>query len=143
MKQKARHILTASVLCTVLFAIQPVWAQESHGNTSKVMVMHHMHMLINHTITMAAEGDNMVMIGTMGMGGDIDQDSIRHGRAMIAEAKQMIDKIVSGEAMHNLHQAGLTAKSKGVMTYTHKLADAAKGYIKELEAMQPVSVDGR
>jgi len=139
MKQKARRILTASVLCTMLFAIQPAWA--NHLNAS--MAMHHMHMLINHTIAMAAEGDNLVMLGTMGMGGDIDRDSIRHGRAMIAEAKQTIDKIVSGETMHHLHQSGLTAKSKGVMTYTHKLADAAKAYIKELEAMQPASVDGR
>ena len=47
--------------------------------------MHHMHFMINHSVEMAAEGSNLVMIGEMDMAKGVDALSISHGRTMIKE----------------------------------------------------------
>lgn len=37
------------------------------GHSDADMTMHHMHVMINHAVEMAAEGSNLVMLGQMNM----------------------------------------------------------------------------
>ena len=98
------------------------------------MHMHHLHLMINHSVEMAAEGANLMMLGQMGMSKDSDAKTIQHGKAMIGQAKSMLDEALAGDTMKGLH-GGDAAKS-AQMAYTHKLGESAKAYINELEAMK-------
>lgn len=98
------------------------------------MQMHHLHLMINHSVEMAAEGANLMMLGQMGMDKQSDEKTIQHGKAMIDQANKMLDQALSGDTMKKLHE-GDAAKSSQ-MAYTHKLGESAKAYIDELQAMK-------
>lgn len=104
------------------------------GHESHAMTMHHMHIMLNHAVEMAAKGSNLVMIGQMGMAGEIDAISIEEGKGMIEEAKMMIDKVMKGDTMKNMHLDGITG-TNDVMAHTHQMGDAALKYIELLESM--------
>ena len=113
------------------FAAAPAMAEE---DKAAEMQMHHLHLMINHSVEMAAEGANLMMLGQMGMAKDADQKTIEHGKAMIENAKKMLDEALAGDTMKKLHEgdAGKSAQ----MAYTHKLGESAKAYIDELQAMK-------
>ncbi|MDX1776421.1 MAG: hypothetical protein R3297_07555 [Desulfobulbales bacterium] len=90
-----------------------------------MMTMHHQHLLINHAMSMAAQGANMVMLGEMGMAGDIDAYSADHGRMMLNNANALLAEVMSGGAMMEMHAKGKTPEGHGGMTETHKLGEAA------------------
>jgi len=102
--------------------------------TDDMMEMHHMHTMINHALEMAAQGSNMVMLGQMGMSKDIDKYSIDHGKMMLADAKSMLDEVMGGKAMMDMHQKGVTG-GNAMMADTHKIGDAAKKVIELLDKM--------
>ena len=102
--------------------------------SADMMTMHHMHIMINHVVEMAAQGANMVMLGQMGMAGDIDKYSVEHGKMMLSEAKTMLNDIMVGKAMMDMHQKGVT-KGNEMMADTHKIGDAAKTVIDLLDKM--------
>jgi len=113
------------------FIAAPAVAEEDKASQ---MQMHHLHLMINHSVEMAAEGANLMMLGQMGMDKASDEKTIQHGKAMIGQAKTMLDQALSGGTMKKLHE-GDAAKSPQ-MAYTHKLGESAKAYIGELEAMK-------
>jgi hypothetical protein len=90
-----------------------------------MMVMHHQHMMINHAMDMAAQGANMVMLGKMGMAGDVDTFSIEHGDMMLSNARSLLTEVMSGDAMIDMHEKGKTPQGHGDMMTTHKLGEAA------------------
>ena len=102
--------------------------------TGDMMAMHHMHIMMNHALEMAAQGSNMVMLGQMGMAGDIDKYSMEHGKMMLSDAKSMISEVMGGKAMTDMHQKGVVM-SNAMMAETHKLGDAAKKVIDLLDQM--------
>jgi hypothetical protein len=113
------------------FVVAPAVAEDSKVSD---MQLHHLHLMINHSVEMAAEGANLMMLGKMGMAKDADEQTIKHGKAMIGQAKEMLNRALAGDAMKKLHE-GDAAKS-AQMAYTHKLGDSAKAYINELDAMK-------
>ena len=124
-----RSLTLAGVIAGFIAA--PAAAQD---DKAAQMQMHHLHLMINHSVEMAAEGANLMMLGQMGMSKEADEKTIQHGKAMIGHAKTMLDEALSGDTMKNLH-GGDAAKSPQ-MAFTHKLGDTAKAYINELEAMK-------
>ena len=84
-----RKLLFCSLLIT---AIQPAFANKHTDHTD--MSLHHMHVMINHAIEMAAEGSSLVMLGKMDMASDIDNLTIQHGKKMISSAKKLIQEIL-------------------------------------------------
>jgi hypothetical protein len=102
--------------------------------SADMMAMHHMHIMINHALEMAAQGSNMVMLGQMGMAGNIDKYSIDHGKMMLSDAKSMINEVMGGKAMMEMHQKGVTG-GNATMAETHKIGDAAKKVIDLLDEM--------
>ncbi len=99
-----------------------------------MMTMHHMHIMMNHALEMAAQGSNMVMLGQMGMAGDIDKYSMDHGKMMLSDAKAMVNEVMGGKAMTDMHQKGV-AMSNATMAETHKVGDAAKKVVDILDKM--------
>ena len=101
--------------------------------------MHHMHIMVNHAVEMAAEGSNLIMIGQMGMAGSIDEVSINHGKMMINHAKSLLKEVVSGETMQSLHEHGASPDASDEMKYLHQLAHSAEDYIEMLGKMSEAS----
>ena len=108
---------------------------KEHGDHGEHgMTMHHMHIMLNHAVEMAAKGSNLVMIGEMGMAKGIDEVSIAEGKAMIANARSVIEKMMKGKTMEHMHMEGVTG-TNAVMLHTHELGDAALKYIDLLDGM--------
>jgi hypothetical protein len=101
----------------------------------EAMKMHHMHIALNHALEMAAEGANLVMLGKMTMARGVDDQSIAHGRKMIADARKLWSEVMDGEAMKALHAAGSKPEAPGQMAYTHKMAKDGEKVITLLEKM--------
>jgi len=97
------------------------------------MTMHHMHILINHAMEMAAEGSKLVMIGQMEMAKDMDRHSVEHGRKMLTEARELIKEVMEGKAMSAMHTRQTGSSSE--MAYTHNLAKAATDLLDLMEKM--------
>ncbi|MCJ8309001.1 MAG: hypothetical protein MJH08_08040 [Hyphomicrobiales bacterium] len=105
---------------------------KDHGDHG--MTMHHMHIMLNHAIETAAKGSNLIMIGEMGMAKGIDEVSIAEGKAMIANARSVIEKMMKGKTMEHMHMEGVTG-TNAMMHHTHELGDAALKYIDLLDGM--------
>ena len=106
---------------------------EDHSNAS--MTMHHMHIMINHAVGMAAEGSNMVMLGQMGLAEGVDEISIQQGQKMIADAENLVTEILSGKVMVDLHKHGYGGDVSPEMAYTHEVGTVALAYIQGLKKM--------
>jgi hypothetical protein len=103
-----------------------------------MMQMHHMHIMINHALEMAAEGSNMKMLGKMGMAGPVDDFSIEHGKMMMNNARNLMAEVMEGKAMKEMHVKGVTPEKGGMMRSTHKLAEKATEIMDLLEKMPAV-----
>lgn len=101
--------------------------------TDDMMTMHHMHIMINHALEMAAQGSNMVMLGQMGMSNE-DKYSIEHGKMMLADASSLLKEVMGGKAMMDMHAKGITVGNE-MMAGTHKIGNAAKTVIDLLDKM--------
>ena len=101
--------------------------------TDDMMTMHHMHIMINHALEMAAQGSNMVMLGQMGMS-SMDKYSIEHGKMMLSNASSVLKEVMTGKAMMDMHAKGVTG-GNAMMADTHKIGNAAKTVIDLLDKM--------
>lgn len=115
---------------------------EGMDSPSDAMIMHHMHVLINHAMEMAAGGSNLVMLGQMDMAHGVDKMTVHHGQMMIDDAKALIKEVMSSKEMAALHKKGDTAEASPEMAYTHKLAKAAQDYIDVISSMPAASEEG-
>ncbi len=101
--------------------------------TDDMMTMHHMHIMINHALEMAAQGSNMVMLGQMGMS-NTDKYSIEHGKMMLSDASSLLKEVMGGKAMMDMHAKGVTGSNE-MMAGTHKIGNAAQTVIDLLDKM--------
>jgi uncharacterized protein YjlB len=99
-----------------------------------MMAMHHMHIMINHAVQMAADGANLIMLGQMGMAGDID-----HGKTMLSDAKSMVKEMMESKEMKDMHAKGTTPEKSPMMGMSHKQAEAAMKVIDLLSKMPAAS----
>jgi hypothetical protein len=99
-----------------------------------MMTMHHMHMMINHALQMAADGANLVMLGEMDMAGAVDKMTVEHGKEMMKDAKPMIADIMGGKEMMDMHAKGMTMENP-MMAMSHKHGEAAMKVIDLLSKM--------
>ncbi|HXV19703.1 MAG TPA: hypothetical protein VD811_01785 [Desulfuromonadales bacterium] len=123
-------------LALVLLAGVALASEKGHeGHSEAAMTMHHMHMMLNHAVEMAAEGSELVMLGQMNMAKGVDEISIKHGQMMIEDAEKMVRDTLGGKAMKDLHQHGHGPEASADMAYTHELGKAALEYIELLKKM--------
>lgn len=130
MKRTIEITIIALALCLSTAAYS-----EDKASANASMTLHHMHIMINHAVEMAAEGSNLIMIGEMDMAKGVDALSISHGRQMLKHAKSPLEEVMKGDAMARLHKEGKTPEASKEMAYTHNLAKAAMTYIDMLARM--------
>jgi hypothetical protein len=104
-----------------------------------MMAMHHMHMMINHAVQMAADGADMIMLGQMGMAADIDKLTMDHGKTMMSDARSMVSEMMEGKEMKEMHAKGMTPEKSPMMGMSHKQAEAAMKVIDLLSKMPAAS----
>ena len=128
--KKFTLLLASIVFLGIGSGVRPLLAQEHEGAS---MQLHHMHLVINHAVQMAAEGCNLAMLGEMNMAPGVDEQAVEHGRGMMREGKALVKSVLQSKVMKELHEKG--AGESKEMTYTHKLATEALAYIDRLEEM--------
>jgi len=139
---KGEHAKTAHMKYThelgesMLLVVDILGKMAQSGSVpADMMAMHHQHLLINHAMDMAAQGANMVMLGKMGMAGDVDTFSAEHGEMMLSNAMSLLTEVMSGDAMMDMHAKGKTPGGHADMTSTHKLGEAAVKVVHLLDNM--------
>jgi hypothetical protein len=99
------------------------------------MGMHHQHMLMNHALKMALEASDMTMTGQMGMAPGIDETSGSHGKMMRDSAWDMLNEVLSGDAMTKMHEGGMKPTSHKGMEFTHEIGSAMMQVMTLLDKM--------
>jgi|SRR5208282_249124 len=99
-----------------------------------MMTMHHMHILINHALDMAAQGSDLAMLGHMGMAKGVDEESVEHGKMMKSDADKLLSEVMEGKAMTEMHEKGVKMDNE-MMAQTHKLGAAARKIVDLLSDM--------
>lgn len=97
------------------------------------MMLHHLHVMMNHGITMVTEGSNLVMIAGMKMAEELDRHTKMHGQLMISKGKKVIQRSLAGSEMKGLMKGELA--DSPLMQYTHALGKAMLDVITQLEKM--------
>ncbi|MGO9014222.1 MAG: hypothetical protein ACLQF0_04505 [Dissulfurispiraceae bacterium] len=97
------------------------------------MDMHHMHIMMDHGLSMVTEGSSLVMLGEMKMAPSLDPMTMEHGRHMMAEGKKLIEHEMSGSMMKSMHKAG--HGNDPLMKYTHELGNAMMDYVNIVDSM--------
>jgi hypothetical protein len=100
-----------------------------------VMSLRHMQIALVHALITGVDGANLVMLGRMKRSEGTDESSIRHGQAMMADARALWKEIVEGKAMKEIHARGMSPKIVPMMGATHRLAEAGGKVLDTLEKM--------
>ena len=72
---------------------------QSMSMSDKESEMHHLHIMLNQAMKQAAAGWNVMALGRMGMGAEMDEYSEMHGRNMIKDARDIIVRTSDSKAM--------------------------------------------
>ncbi len=99
------------------------------------MGMHHQHILMNHALKMALEGSDMTMTGQMGMAPGIDEEAVAHGKMMRKHAWDMLNEVLSGDAMMTMHEGGMKPTGHKGMEFTHEVGSAIMNVMALLDKM--------
>lgn len=85
--------------------------------------MHHIHIMLNHAMKQAAGGWNVMALGRMGMGAEMDEYSEMHGRNMIKDARALIVQTSESMAMKDMHDMGMSPEKNSTMKQIHHLME--------------------
>lgn len=117
-----------------LLAPHPSFGEENRGGPNAAeMEMHHLHILLNQGISMAAEGSNLVMLAGMQMTPALDRPTLRHGQMMIVNGRELIRRSLDGPEMAALTEGGRV--DPALMEYSRELGEAMLSYMKCLEGL--------
>jgi hypothetical protein len=125
MKKRSALLSGALLIACLLISPGPLDAAGENGEESTIeMKLHHLHIMMNHGLSMATEDSNLVMFAQMGMVEDVDSISFTHGKIMMARARDLFDETTKGKVMMDLHRKGYTPGKAPLMKMTHELAEA-------------------
>ncbi len=131
-----------AVACAVIAAVSlsmfhPAFGESNHGSgNASEMEMHHLHILLNQGISMAAEGSNLAMLAGMQTTPDLDRPTLRHGQMMIANGRNLLLRTLKGPKMAALSADGRVPAA--LVRYSRDLGEAMLLYIHRLE---PLDID--
>lgn len=98
-----------------------------------VRALHHMHMALNHALGMAERGNDLILLGEMGMEPTEDIEDIKDGQAMIANATKLWKKLF-GQPMKQLMAGKEGPQEAEVMARTHAMGTAGAKILNLLAA---------
>ena len=105
------------------------------GSVQDRIKMHHLHLMINHAMDTAAEGANLVLLGSMNLAGSLDKYTVDNGRMMLKDARATLVDVSKSETMMEMHKAGMGPEDNPSMAQTHALLETALKIIDVLEKM--------
>jgi len=108
-------------------------AQAGGMHAGHEMSMHHQHEMLNHSLGMALQGSNLVMIGQMEMSPGLDKLTIEHGKMMLKNGRTTMNDTMSGDTMMKMHSSGASPTDDPMMKYTHQLGEAEMKVLDFLE----------
>jgi len=100
---------------------------KQQGRISFTAQMHHLHMLINHALQMAAQGADMQLLGKA------------EGEKLLNKSAELLDRAMTGMEMASLHRQGWAGSP--LMFMTHELADMAKEMIALMRQLSTETPD--
>ncbi|OIO74741.1 MAG: hypothetical protein AUJ57_01635 [Zetaproteobacteria bacterium CG1_02_53_45] len=100
---------------------------EARQSLSYTLEMHHIHMLINHSLQMAAQG------------ADMNLQDVQLGSTLLMKSSELLKRAMSGPEMAQLHKLGNAGKP--LMEMTHALADKATLLMEEMKKLSGKSAD--
>ncbi|ATX81229.1 hypothetical protein Ga0123462_0354 [Mariprofundus ferrinatatus] len=100
---------------------------DARQNLSQTIKLHHLHMLINHSLQMATQGADMNLQG------------IEHGPAMLVKASGLLERAMTGPEMASMHKFG--GATAPLMKMTHELAARATTLIEAMKKLSTLSGD--
>jgi hypothetical protein len=106
-----------------------------HKGHDASMHMHHFHMLMNHGMSMIAEGSNMAMLAQMKMAPGVDAKMLHHGKYMMKDGKELITRALNGPEMTAMMKRHAKAP---LMDYTHQLGESM---LKVADMLEKMSMD--
>jgi len=130
---KSLLMLLALLLPLLVAGCAGMKATMGMDDNDKMMKTHHLHMLMNHGLSMVTEGSNDIMMAYMDMAPKIDAIAHEHGHNMMNNGKKVINYALSGDQMESLMMGG-DAKAHYMM-YTHELGESMLVVIDLLEKM--------
>ena len=76
------------IIALAMLSLTPVQAgmDMKHGHG---MSIHHQHQMLNHSLGMALQGSDLIMLGQMKIVPGLDDTTIEHGKMMLKNARSM------------------------------------------------------
>ena len=122
----AKFVVVFITMAVLAIGAAPAGMAMKHGQGGgHGMSTHHQHQMLNHSLGMALQGSNLVMLGQMEMVPGLDTLTIDHGKKMLKNARTMLNETMSGETMMKMHSEGMSPADDPAMKYTHQLGEAA------------------
>lgn len=134
MKGKRNASFWVIVASISLLMPHPSFGEVKRGEKyAAEMEMHHLHILLNQGISMAAEGSSLVMLAGMQTTPALDRPTLRHGQMMIVNGRELIHRSLSGPEMASLSEGGHAGSP--LMKYSRELGETMLAYMKLLEKL--------
>lgn len=91
----------------------------------RTMELHHMHIMLNHSLKKASEGANLMMLGDMDVAAGAAEFASDSGRKILGKARELLAEIADSSAMKKMHRAGMTPEKSTQMHATHEFIEYA------------------
>jgi hypothetical protein len=121
------------VLLFLVVGVGVSLAQDEPRDVEPETTLRHMQLMLHHAVGMAAEGAGLIALGQMQAAPDMDDLAVDRGRALVAEAKDLVREVAAGDGMMRMHAIELSDAANARMIAIHQLELAASNYITALE----------
>lgn len=128
--------ISSIIAVTFLSTMNAMAMDAKHNDHSSTL--HNIQLKLNQAVEMAAKGSNLIIIGQMGKAEKTDATFIKDGIEMIAHSRSLINKVMKGNAMRDLHLSGITGTNE-MMMRTHNIGSTALNYINYIDVTNAVS----
>jgi len=133
MKDDPMMVGTKDLGKSILKYIDIVENLDMSGSVQNRIKIHNTHVMINHAMDTAAEGANLVLLGSMKLAGSLDKYTIDNGRMMLRDARATLVDVAGSETMMEMDKMGMG--DDPMMTQTKDLLETAHKIIDVLEKM--------
>jgi len=127
MRSVIRLIICLSLLALTACEFDRHEMHQARQNLSITTKLHHLHMLVIHSLQMATQGADMNLQG------------IEHGPAMLVKASGLLERAMSGPEMARMHKYG--SGNKPLMKMTQELADKSAVLIEAMKGISTKTAD--
>lgn len=127
MRSVIRLVICLSLLALTACEFDRHEMHQARQNLSYTTKLHHLHMLVNHSLQMATQGADMNLQG------------IEHGPPMLVKASGLLERAMSGPEMARMHKYG--SGNKPLMKMTQELADKSAVLIQAMKKISTRTAD--